>query len=42
MKNCKIVFYDWQKRVHPRSPGNINPVIYRIVLDELTGKFEKE
>lgn len=31
-----------ESRVHPRSPGNIKPVIYRIVLDKLTGKFEKE
>lgn len=27
-------------RVHPRSPGNIKPVIYRIVLLEKTGRYE--
>jgi uncharacterized protein len=27
-------------RVHPRSPGNIKPVIYRIVIDEISGRFE--
>lgn len=30
-----------EKRVHPRSPGNIKPVIYRIVITEKTGRFEK-
>jgi nitroimidazol reductase NimA-like FMN-containing flavoprotein (pyridoxamine 5'-phosphate oxidase superfamily) len=29
-----------EKRVHPRSPGNIKPVIYRILLTEKTGRFE--
>jgi uncharacterized protein len=29
------------KRVHPRSPGNIKPVIYRILVTEKTGRFEK-
>lgn len=29
-------------RVHPRSPGNIRPVIYRLLLTEKTGRFEKE
>lgn len=29
-----------EKRVHPRSPGIIKPVIYRIVLTEKTGRFE--
>jgi uncharacterized protein len=29
-------------RVHPRSPGNIRPVIYRIVISEMTGRFEKD
>ncbi|NOT50208.1 MAG: pyridoxamine 5'-phosphate oxidase family protein [Chitinophagaceae bacterium] len=28
-------------RVHPRSPGNIKPVIYRIVIKERTGRYEK-
>jgi len=28
-------------RVHPRSPGNIKPVIYRIVLNRKTGRYEK-
>ena len=27
-------------RVHPRSPGNIRPVIYRIILTEKTGRYE--
>ncbi len=31
-----------EKRVHPRSPGNIKPVIYRIVITEKTGRFENE
>jgi nitroimidazol reductase NimA-like FMN-containing flavoprotein (pyridoxamine 5'-phosphate oxidase superfamily) len=29
-----------EKRVHPRSPGNIKPIIYRIVIKEKTGRFE--
>ena len=29
-----------EKRVHPRSPGNIKPIIYRIVITEKTGRFE--
>lgn len=28
-------------RVHPRSPGNIKPVIYRIILTEKTGRYEQ-
>ncbi len=31
-----------EKRVHPRTPGNIKPVIYRILVTEKTGRFEKE
>jgi nitroimidazol reductase NimA-like FMN-containing flavoprotein (pyridoxamine 5'-phosphate oxidase superfamily) len=31
-----------ENRVHPRSPGNIKPVIYRIAIHEFTGKYEKE
>lgn len=31
-----------ESRVHPRSPGNIKPVIYRIVITEKTGRFENE
>jgi uncharacterized protein len=31
-----------EKRVHPRSPGNIRPVIYRIVITEKTGRYENE
>jgi nitroimidazol reductase NimA-like FMN-containing flavoprotein (pyridoxamine 5'-phosphate oxidase superfamily) len=27
-------------RVHPRSPGNIKPVIYRILLEKKTGRYE--
>ncbi|MGC4038591.1 MAG: pyridoxamine 5'-phosphate oxidase family protein [Chitinophagaceae bacterium] len=30
------------ERLHPRSPGNIRPIFYRIVIDELTGRYEKE
>jgi len=29
-------------RVHPRSPGNIRPVIYRIILTERTGRYEAD
>ena len=29
-----------ENRIHPRSPGNIKPVIYRIVITERTGRFE--
>lgn len=29
-------------RIHPRSPGNIKPVVYRIVIGEITGRYEKE
>jgi nitroimidazol reductase NimA-like FMN-containing flavoprotein (pyridoxamine 5'-phosphate oxidase superfamily) len=31
-----------EQRVHPRSPGNIKPVIYRIVITEKTGRYENE
>jgi nitroimidazol reductase NimA-like FMN-containing flavoprotein (pyridoxamine 5'-phosphate oxidase superfamily) len=31
-----------EKRVHPRSPGNIRPVVFRIVISEKTGRFEKD
>ena len=31
-----------EQRVHPRSPGNIKPVVYRIVIEEITGRYEKE
>jgi len=31
-----------EKRTHPRSPGNIKPVIYRIVVGEKTGRFETD
>jgi nitroimidazol reductase NimA-like FMN-containing flavoprotein (pyridoxamine 5'-phosphate oxidase superfamily) len=27
-------------RVHPRSPGYIKPVVYRIAVKEISGKFE--
>jgi uncharacterized protein len=30
------------ERLHPRSPGNIKPVVYRIVIEEMTGRFEKD
>jgi nitroimidazol reductase NimA-like FMN-containing flavoprotein (pyridoxamine 5'-phosphate oxidase superfamily) len=29
-----------EKRVHPRSPGNIRPVVFRIVISEKTGRYE--
>ena len=29
------------ERVHPRSPGIIKPIIYRIILTEKTGRYEK-
>lgn len=29
-------------RVHPRSPGNITMIIYRILLTEKTGRFETD
>lgn len=29
-----------ESRLHPRSPGNIKPVIYRIVILEKTGRYE--
>ncbi|MEO5563692.1 MAG: pyridoxamine 5'-phosphate oxidase family protein [Chitinophagaceae bacterium] len=31
-----------EQRVHPRSPGNIKPIIYRIVLSEKTGRYETD
>lgn len=31
-----------ERRIHPRSPGNIKPVIYRILITERTGRFENE
>jgi len=31
-----------EKRLHPRSPGNIRPVVYRIVISERTGRFEND
>jgi len=30
------------ERVHPRSPGNIRPVVYRIIITEKSGRYEKE
>lgn len=30
-----------EKRMHPRSPGALKPVIYRIIVTEKTGRFEK-
>lgn len=29
-------------RVHLRSPGDVRPVIYRIIITEKTGRFEDE
>jgi uncharacterized protein len=31
-----------EQRVHPRSPGNIKPIVYRIVISESTGRYEKD
>lgn len=31
-----------EKRVHPRSPGNIKPVIFRIELKERSGRYEND
>jgi nitroimidazol reductase NimA-like FMN-containing flavoprotein (pyridoxamine 5'-phosphate oxidase superfamily) len=31
-----------EKGVHPYSPGNIKPIVYRIVITEKTGRFENE
>jgi len=31
-----------ENRVHPRSPGNIKPVIYRIVVAGRSGRFESD
>lgn len=31
-----------EQRVHPRSPGNIKPVIYRLIIHEMTGRFEHD
>lgn len=31
-----------ETRVHPRSPGNIKPVIYRIVILEKSGRYESD
>lgn len=30
------------QRIHPRSPGNIKPVIFRIVIHEMTGRYEND
>ena len=30
-----------ESRVHPRSPGNIKPVVFRIRLTEKTGRYER-
>ncbi|MBL0146258.1 MAG: pyridoxamine 5'-phosphate oxidase family protein [Chitinophagaceae bacterium] len=29
-----------EERIHPRSPGNLKPVIYRIIITKKTGRFE--
>lgn len=31
-----------EQRMHPRSPGNIKPIVYRIVISEITGRYEKD
>jgi nitroimidazol reductase NimA-like FMN-containing flavoprotein (pyridoxamine 5'-phosphate oxidase superfamily) len=30
------------ERTHPRSPGNIKPVVFRISISEITGRFETD
>jgi nitroimidazol reductase NimA-like FMN-containing flavoprotein (pyridoxamine 5'-phosphate oxidase superfamily) len=30
------------QRTHPRSPGNIKPVVFRISISEITGRFETD
>lgn len=30
-----------ENRVHPRSPGAIKPVVWRIKIEEMTGRYEK-
>lgn len=30
------------ERIHPRSPGNIKPVIYRLIIHEMTGRCEND
>lgn len=30
-----------ETRLHPRSPGVIKPVIYKIVIQEMTGRYEQ-
>jgi nitroimidazol reductase NimA-like FMN-containing flavoprotein (pyridoxamine 5'-phosphate oxidase superfamily) len=30
------------QRIHPRTPGNIKPIVYRIVIEEITGRYEHE
>ncbi len=30
------------ERVHPRAPVNIKPIVYRIVISESTGRYEKD
>lgn len=30
------------QRLHPRSPGNIKPIVYRIVIEEMTGRYERD
>ena len=30
------------ERLHPRSPGVIKPIIYRIILKEKTGRYETD
>lgn len=30
-----------EKRMHPRSPGAFKPIIYRIIITEKTGRYEK-
>jgi uncharacterized protein len=31
-----------ERRVHPRSPGIIKPIVYKIVFTEKTGRYEND
>ncbi|MCX6316628.1 MAG: pyridoxamine 5'-phosphate oxidase family protein [Bacteroidetes bacterium] len=30
-----------ENRVHPRSPGHIKPIIFRLLIQDMTGRYEK-
>lgn len=31
-----------EERVHPRAPGHIKPIIFRLIIQEMTGRYEHE